>query len=61
MTDDEKWNTEQIARFTGLSRKTVTNRLTKRKGFPRPVVDTSQKNRWWLAREVREHAAKGGA
>lgn len=57
MTDDEKWNTEQIALFTGLSRKTVTNRLTKRQGFPKPVVATSQKNRWWLAREVREHVA----
>lgn len=48
----EKLDTGQIAAFLRVSRPHVTDRLTKKPGFPRPVVDRSRKLRLWLRSEV---------
>ncbi len=44
--------TEEIARMFGLSRKYVTNYVTKRQGFPKPEVNLSRKTRKWRAEDV---------
>jgi predicted DNA-binding transcriptional regulator AlpA len=45
-------DTGQIAELLGVSREHVTNRLTKRSDFPRPVIDASRKMRRWSEADV---------
>lgn len=56
-------DTQGIAELLGLSRGHVTNRLTKRPGFPRPVVNISARTRRWSLNDVqkwlRDCAKKG--
>lgn len=59
--NDELWDTAQIATYLGQSRRHVTNRVTKRKDFPAPAMNTSRKNRKWRAGEVRAFASGGQA
>lgn len=54
--DDELWNTEHIATYYRVGRRHITNRVVKQPGFPAPEIETSQRNRWWKAVAVREHA-----
>lgn len=44
--------TKEIAEYLGLSREYVTDRVTKRQGFPNPRINTSIRNRKWSAQEV---------
>jgi predicted DNA-binding transcriptional regulator AlpA len=50
-------STENIAQMLGVTRKHVTNRLTKHPGFPAPVINVSQKVRRWDEEEVRRWVA----
>ena len=50
--------TGDIAALLGLSREHVTDCLTKRVGFPRPVVNLSQKLRRWDRAQVLAFLAK---
>jgi predicted DNA-binding transcriptional regulator AlpA len=52
----DRWTTEHIATFLGLSRKHVTDRVVTQKSFPRPVINNSQRNRRWDAEQVRRWA-----
>lgn len=52
------WDTAQIAAAFGLQRRTVTERLTKRPDFPKPVVRLSRKVVRWDAEAVKKWAAK---
>lgn len=45
-------DTKGIADRYAFSQRYVTDRLTKRAGFPEPVVDVSQKARRWDLQEV---------
>lgn len=45
-------DTADIARMLGLSREHVTDRLTKRPDFPRPVINISSRTRKWSERDV---------
>jgi len=45
-------DTAGIAQMLGYSRRHVTDVITKRPDFPRPVIATSQKNRWWDETQV---------
>jgi hypothetical protein len=54
---DELLTTQGIADMLKLCREHVTNRLTKRPGFPAPKVNTSRKHRLWSAAEVMAWAA----
>lgn len=44
---DELWSTADMARAWKLNREFVTDILTKKHGFPKPVVNFSQKTRRW--------------
>ena len=45
-------DTEGIAALLGLTRQHVTDRLTKRRDFPRPVIDLSRRTRRWREADV---------
>lgn len=47
-------NTAQIAALLGVSRAHATSRITKRPGFPKPVLNLSQKTRGWSREAVIE-------
>lgn len=55
-TDADRWGTEQIASYLGLTRRYVTDQLTKRRDFPKPVLNVSQRTRRWAADQVRRWA-----
>lgn len=44
--------TKDIAQLLGATQTYVTNRLTKRADFPKPVVNLSQRMRKWRACDV---------
>lgn len=45
-------DTAGIAALTGNTRAHVTDRVVKRLGFPKPVINQSQKTRKWLRVDV---------
>ena len=45
-------DTQGIAEMLGLSRQHVTNRVTKMPGFPKPVINMSQRTRMWSRADV---------
>lgn len=51
-TMPERIDTKQIADYLQRSREYVTDRLTKRPDFPRPVIDRSRRLRFWLRADV---------
>lgn len=53
----EKLDTKQIADYLQVTRPHVTDRLTKKPDFPRPVVDRGRKLRLWLRSEVEAWAS----
>lgn len=53
----DRWGTEQIATYLGLTRRYVTDEITKRRDFPKPVLNVSQRTRRWAAEQVRRWAA----
>ena len=55
----ETWDTQQIAEFLQLSRRYVTEEVTKEAKFPKPTINRSRRNRRWDAAAVRAYA-KGG-
>jgi predicted DNA-binding transcriptional regulator AlpA len=57
---DNTIDTARIAEILGVSREYVTDRITKRPGFPRPVINVSRKVRRWSEAEVRKWAANAG-
>lgn len=46
-------DTGQIAEILGLSRRYVTNHLTKRADFPEPALNLSQRARRWKEADIR--------
>jgi predicted DNA-binding transcriptional regulator AlpA len=61
MSDEMKdlLDTEQIAELLGLSRKHVTDRLTKAPNFPAPFLNISRKTRRWKRDAVMAWARAG--
>lgn len=53
----ERWDTADIARYLGLKRDYVTDKVIKRDGFPAPVINRGPKLRRWLAQDVVRWAA----
>lgn len=53
-------DTARIAEILGVTRVHVTDKITKRPDFPRPVINVSQKLRRWSEAEVRAWAANAG-
>lgn len=49
-------DTAGIAALLGLSREHVTDRLTKRRDFPKPVINLSRRTRRWRERDVLAYA-----
>lgn len=45
-------DTAGIAAMLGVTREHVTDRLSKRPDFPRPVVNLSRRTRRWAERDV---------
>ncbi len=45
-------DTAGIAKLLGCSRDHVTNRVTKRPDFPAPIINVSQKTRYWSLADV---------
>lgn len=60
LDDDEAdlWDTADLARAWKLNREYVTDVLTKRAGFPKPVVSFSQKMRRWDRAECEAYRLK---
>lgn len=54
-------NTADIAQMLGVTRPHVTNKLTKRAGFPAPVINDSQKTRLWLRSSVMDYLNQRGS
>jgi predicted DNA-binding transcriptional regulator AlpA len=50
-------DTAQIAELIGCTRAHVTDRLSKREDFPRPLINVSRKLRKWSAADVMAWAA----
>jgi predicted DNA-binding transcriptional regulator AlpA len=48
-----------IAEILGVSRKHVTDRLSKHPSFPAPVIAISRKTRRWLREAIMEWAGQG--
>ena len=48
-------DTKQIADMLGVKREYVTDRLTKRTDFPKPIVNMSRRLRRWDINEVRDY------
>lgn len=57
LTTEETLDTAQIAELLKVTRPHVTDRLTKRPDFPRPVVNLSRKLRRWRRADVERYAA----
>jgi predicted DNA-binding transcriptional regulator AlpA len=57
--NQETWDTQQIAEYLQLSRRHVTEEVTKEPKFPKPVINRSRRNRRWDAAAVRAYV-KGG-
>jgi predicted DNA-binding transcriptional regulator AlpA len=53
-------DTGQIAQMLGLNREYVTDKLTKRPDFPRPLVSLSRKLRRWSRAEIAVWGARHG-
>ncbi len=53
--EKEMWTIQDIAIYTGLSRDTVQKVLTKRVGFPSPVIPLGNRkgHKIWPAKEVK--------
>lgn len=51
-TTTARIDTAGIAKMLGCSRQHVTNRLTKRPDFPAPIINVSQKTRFWSLADV---------
>lgn len=49
-------DTAEVARMLGLTREYVTDKLTKRPGFPKPVLNASQRLRRWRRADVESWA-----
>jgi len=52
-----RWGTDDIANFLEVSREHVTNRITKRADFPKPIINVSRRTRYWSVTDVRNWAA----
>lgn len=52
-------DTGDIAEFLGLTRPYVTDVLVKQEGFPKPVINRSQRMRRWLLTDVQAWASEG--
>jgi predicted DNA-binding transcriptional regulator AlpA len=50
--------TLEIAQMLGVTRDHVCDRVVKAVGFPKPVINASQKMRRWSEYEVRKWASK---
>jgi predicted DNA-binding transcriptional regulator AlpA len=46
--------TADIARMLGLSRDYITDKLTKKPGFPKPRVAISQKTKRWAREDIEQ-------
>lgn len=51
-------DTARIAQILGVTRVYVTDRITKRPDFPKPIINVSRKVRRWSESEVMTWAAK---
>jgi hypothetical protein len=47
-----RWYIPDIAAYLGHTERHTRNTTVKRLGFPPPIVNTSQRTRWWDAAEV---------
>lgn len=56
--NDEHWDTEAIAKFSGWCRRYVTEDVTKRPDFPKPVINKSRRMRKWSANAVKAWLTK---
>lgn len=45
-------DTAGVAQLLGCSRKYATNAITKRPDFPKPIINVSQKTRFWSLADV---------
>lgn len=55
-TTTARLDTAGIAALLGCTRHHVTARLTKRPDFPAPIINLSQKMRYWRAADVMAYA-----
>jgi predicted DNA-binding transcriptional regulator AlpA len=52
-------DTQDIAQFLGVTRQWVTDSITKRPDFPKPVINISRKTRKWNIEDVFKWSQKG--
>jgi len=55
--NDNTINTAEIAELLHVTREYVTDKLSKRPDFPRPVVNFSQRSRRWKRDQIETWAA----
>lgn len=59
MINQKLVDTQDIAQFLGVTRQWVTDSITKRPDFPKPVINISRKTRKWSLEEVFKWSQKG--
>lgn len=59
MINQKLVDTQDIAQFLGVTRQWVTDSITKRPDFPKPVINISRKTRKWSLDEVFKWSQKG--
>lgn len=57
---DRLWTSDDCAMYFRISRWTFVNRLSKKPGFPKPHIETSQRMRRWLPEDIQEYRTKRG-
>lgn len=54
----ERWPVQKVAEFLGISRKHAREAVTTKPDFPAPVINASQRMRFWSAEDVKRWAAQ---
>ncbi len=54
----ETLSTQDIANLLRVTRQHVTDRLTKRHDFPKPIIKVSQKTKLWAREDVLRWAGR---
>lgn len=58
MEHTERWPVQKVAEFLGISPKHTREAITKKPDFPAPVINASQRMRFWSAEDVKRWAAQ---
>ncbi len=56
-TTEDRWDMRRVAEYLGLTAKYVREAVATKPSFPKPVIQTSRRNRFWRPEDVKAWAA----